>query len=67
MTNINITGNDALLMNDLDNFPGINWCKAVVDDIRESVRNWNKKDITTKSISGCVAFMLARSTAAMSS
>lgn len=50
--------NDALLVKVLDKFAGVNWCKAIVDDLRESVRNWNKKNNTTKSISGCTAFVL---------
>lgn len=49
-----------MLTKDLDKFVGMNRCKAVVDNLRESVCNWNKKD-STKSIGGCAAFVFVSS------
>lgn len=47
-----------MLTKDLDNFGGIDWCKASVEDLRKAARTWNKEDKTTKSISGCATFLL---------
>jgi hypothetical protein len=34
---------DYLMCKDLGDVPGINWCKVVVDDIKDNARDLNEK------------------------
>lgn len=37
-TSNNIIGKDAMLTKYIDYFDGIDWCKVIVDDLREAMR-----------------------------
>jgi hypothetical protein len=52
----NVRGKDPFLTMDVSDFTNVNWCKAVVDELRYSaIMWWSEK---TKSISGCALFLI---------
>jgi hypothetical protein len=52
----NIREKDVFLTMDVSDFANVNWCKAVLDELRYSaIMWWSKKK---KSISGCALFLI---------
>ncbi|CAO2045454.1 unnamed protein product [Urochloa humidicola] len=51
---------DIRLTMDLDKFGEINWCGAVVQDIKEAAHSWQtrKRDSTSPSINGCAPLVI---------
>lgn len=58
-TDNNIRCKDVYLTRDLSCLPALNWCKAVVDDIREAALNW-QSDKAKKSFSGCAILLIRK-------
>uniref|UniRef100_K3Y165 Ubiquitin-like protease family profile domain-containing protein n=1 Tax=Setaria italica TaxID=4555 RepID=K3Y165_SETIT len=58
-TDNNIRCKDVYLTRDLSCLPALNWCKAVVDDLREAALNW-QSDKAKKSFSGCAILLILR-------
>ncbi|CAL4988272.1 unnamed protein product [Urochloa decumbens] len=58
-TDNNIRYKDIYLTRDLSCLPGLNWCKAVVDDLRDAAVAW-RVDKGKKSHSGCAFFLILR-------
>jgi len=56
-TDNNIRCKDVYLTRDLTCLPGLNWCKAVVDDLQDVAFTW-WADKTKKSLSGCAIFLI---------
>ncbi|CAL5059090.1 unnamed protein product [Urochloa decumbens] len=56
-TDNNIRCKDIYLTRDLSCLPGLNWCKAVVDDLRDAAVAW-RVDKGKKSHSGCAIFLI---------
>ncbi|CAL4955068.1 unnamed protein product [Urochloa decumbens] len=56
-TDNNIRCKDIYLTRDLSRLPGLNWCKAVVDDLRDAAVAW-RVDKAKKSHSGCAIFLI---------
>jgi hypothetical protein len=55
-TDNNIRCKDVYLTRDLFCLPGLNWCKALVDDLRDAAFTW-WVDKTKKSLSGCAILL----------
>jgi hypothetical protein len=52
----NARGKDAFMTMDVSDFPRVNWCKVVVDEIRHAaIMWWGEKK---KSIPGCAPFLI---------
>nr|XP_034576124.1 uncharacterized protein LOC117839809 isoform X1 [Setaria viridis] len=58
-TDNNIRCKDVYLTRDLSCLPALNWCKAVVDDLREAALNW-QSDKAKKSFSGCAILLIRK-------
>ncbi|RLN17154.1 hypothetical protein C2845_PM02G17990 [Panicum miliaceum] len=56
-TDNNIRCRDVYLTRDLSCLSGLNWCKAVVDDLRDAAASW-QVDKTKKSLSGCAILLI---------
>jgi hypothetical protein len=60
-----LVGLDYLMAKDLDLIPHLDWCQAVVDDIRTKAKAWNQSiaanSKSTPIVQGCIAFLLVRS------
>ena len=56
-TDNNIRCKDVYLTRDLTCLPGLNWCKAVVDDLQDVAFTW-RADKTKKSLLGCAIFLI---------
>ncbi|CAN6374823.1 unnamed protein product [Urochloa humidicola] len=56
-TDNNIRCKDIYLTRDLSCLPGLNWCKAVVDDLRDAAVAW-RVEKGKKSHSGCAIFLI---------
>jgi hypothetical protein len=52
----NVKGKDAFMTMDVSDFPNVNWCKVVVDEIRHSAIAWRSEK--KKSIPGCALFLI---------
>ena len=52
----NIRGQDAFLTKDLSQFGNINWCKAVLHELRHAAITWHSEK--KKSIPGCAIFLI---------
>jgi hypothetical protein len=50
----NVRGKDTFMTMDVSDFPNVNWCKAVVDEIRHAAITWRSEK--KKSIPGCAFF-----------
>ncbi|RCV32854.1 hypothetical protein SETIT_7G036300v2 [Setaria italica] len=48
---------DVYLTRDLSRLPGFNWCKAVVNDLRDAPVTW-EVDKANKSLSGCSILLI---------
>ncbi|KAJ1257448.1 hypothetical protein BS78_K016200 [Paspalum vaginatum] len=59
-TDNNIRAKDVYLTRDLSRLPGMNWCKAVVDELRDAARTWrfDRMKKVCPSISGCAIFLI---------
>jgi hypothetical protein len=57
-TDNNIRCKDVYLTRDLFCLPGLNRCKALVDDLRDAAFTW-RVDKTKKSLSGCAILLTA--------
>jgi hypothetical protein len=57
-----MAGLDYLMCADLGVLPKINWCQAIVDDIKFKARDLNEKisnnDKSTPNGQGCIAFLV---------
>jgi hypothetical protein len=55
-------GLDYLMCAHLSDIPEINWCQAIVDDIKVKARDLNNKiasnDKSTTNVQGCIAFLV---------
>lgn len=62
-TSNNIRGKDAFMTADISGFRNMNWCKALVDNLRDAALSWHmdKNKEGNKSISGCSIFLLVSS------
>jgi hypothetical protein len=56
-TDNNIRCKDVYLTRDLARLPALNWCKAVVDDLREAALTWHTTK-ANKSFSGCAILLI---------
>lgn len=59
-TDNNIRCKDVFLTRELSRLSEMNWCQAVVDDLRNVVRTWqvDKTKKGTPSLSGCSIFLI---------
>ncbi|OEL16488.1 hypothetical protein BAE44_0022495 [Dichanthelium oligosanthes] len=58
-TDNNIRSKDIYLTRDLYSLPGMDWCKAVVDDLRDAVVTWQEdKTKKRKSLPGCAILLI---------
>jgi hypothetical protein len=57
-----MAGLDYLMCAHLSDAPEINWCQAIVNDIKVKVRDLNDKiasnDSSTPNVQGCIAFLV---------
>jgi hypothetical protein len=57
-----MAGMDYLMCAHLSDVPEINWCQAIVDDIKVKTRYLNDKiasnDKSTPNVQGCIAFLV---------
>jgi hypothetical protein len=51
----NVRGEGAFMTMDVSDFPNVNWCKTVVDEIRYATITWRSE--RKKSIPGCALFL----------
>lgn len=56
----NIRAKDVYLTRNLSRLPSMNWCKAIIDELRDAIRTWklDRRRKVFPSISGCAIFLL---------
>jgi hypothetical protein len=53
-----MAGLDYLMCARLSGVHEINWCQAIVDDIKVKARDLNDEDNSTHNVQGCIAFLV---------